>query len=540
MSKGAAGASGATPSALYSYCCGRPGDPENPPDRFRDDVLRSGLTVSDPLLVDYLAQEGFARFEDLSAMGMPWTRSADGSFDLGRLPGHSAARAFHVGRSTGKVFSAVLLRASHQAGVSFAQYQVALDLLMHGNTVAGVVFLDLVSGEAFVRSCDAVIVATGGAAGLYRLHTNPPGATGDGLAMILRAGGELVDMEFMQMYPTVLVDPPSVFGMEIPTGQLLAAGGRLLNRQHEEFFGRWEKVPLGQATRDVLARTIAREIQAGGGTDAGGVYLDARHVTIDMERDRYIRFLQDLGVDPTRDLQQVAPGAHYSLGGIRVTPPASCRGLNGLFAAGEVVGGVHGGNRLAGDALTETQVFGAQAGRAAAEYIGDMQDRDEHLRAPVKGESPLYDGLCAARARGTGCTAGDIRDQLTKVMDQYATVVRTASGLDRALVEIDSLRRLFHTSLALPPRASSEIWHPELLQYVETANMLDAAQALLASALVRTESRGSHYRDDYPERDDSWDGRNLIVTKTRGQGPLESLAVVREDRASGERRQLWP
>lgn len=540
VSKGAASASGATPSALYSYCCGREGDPQNSPERFREDVLRSGLSVNDPDLVELLARDGFPRLEDLTEMGMPWTRAEGGDYDLGMLPGHSAPRAFHVGRSTGRALTATLTREGLKAGVEFLQYHVALDLIMRNGKVAGAILLDLVSGQAVFQPCGAVVIATGGFAGVFGLNTNPPGATGDGLAMVLRAGGELADMEFMQMYPTVLVAPPRVAGMEIPTSQILSADAKLLNRDKEEFFGRWEKVPVGQATRDVLARAIAREIHSGGGTDAGGVYLDARNVRLDLNSDRYIRFLKVMGVDPTADLQEVAPGAHYSLGGIRVTAPCSCPGLEGVFAAGEVVSGVHGANRLAGNALTETQVFGAAAGRAAAQYLSrEGCSREDcsptQCRPPERGESRLYDGLCDAGERGTGQTPFGIRERLTKVMDRYAATIRTSESLTYARNEIASLREEFRTSVGIPSPKAGESWFPRLLQYVETANMLSVAEALVISGLVRPESRGSHYRDDFPGRDSAWDGRN-VVTRMNPHG--ESLEVFIRDRASGERRQV--
>lgn len=544
VSKGAAGASGATPSALFSYCSASPTDPSNSLELFREDVLRSGLTVNDPLLVELMCRDGYSRLEDLACLGMPWTRSSNGELARSWLPGHTVARAFYVDRRTGKALSMTLLRPCLLAGVQFVQYQAALDLLVDGGMVVGLVMLDWVSGEAAVWRCDAVIIASGGAPGIYRLHTNPPGQTGDGMALLLRAGGELVDMEFMQMYPTVLVHPPAAYGIEMATGHLMAAGARLLNRYGEEFFNRWEKGPVGRATRDVLARAIAREIAAGGGTDAGGIYLDARNVPEVMEHDRYVRFLQDLGVDPISAPQQVAPGAHYSLGGVRVKPPTSCWGVSGALAAGEVMGGVHGANRLAGNALTETQVFGALAGQEAIQYLRNMR----HVRAgtkepskasgadsrpPERGESHVWDLICDARARSAGRQIGELQTELRDTLQQYASMVRSGPGIEQALTHIENLRRALCDQVVLPVRP--ERWHPELLEVVEMANMLEVARALLASALARTESRGAHYRDDYPERDEKWDGHNLMV---RGDG--ERMAIFRFDRDANQRRQVWP
>jgi succinate dehydrogenase/fumarate reductase flavoprotein subunit len=543
LSKGAAGASGATPSGLYSYCVGRPGDPANPPDLFYQDVLRSGLTVNDPSMVGFLCQDGYARLEDLLHLGMPWARSADGEITRGSLQGHSAPRAFSVDRRTGQAMSTALLRACLQAGASFLQYHAVLDFIVDRGALRGLAVLDWVNGQAAVWECDTVILATGGAPGIYRLHTNPPGQSGDGMALILRAGGELVDMEFMQMYPTVLVHPPAAMGMDLPSGLLLRAGARLVNRRGEEFFHRWEKGPVGRATRDVLARAIAREIAAGGGTNSGGVILDSTPIPQEFENDRYVRFLRELGVDPAMEPQQVAPGAHYSLGGVRVRPPTACVGISGIFAAGEVAGGVHGANRLAGNALPETQVFGALAGQEALAFLrnrgGSGEEKGLKLNpAPAgrpieRGECPLWDTVNEARSRSSGSSVGDLEGKLRDLMQEYAAVIRTAAGLENALIDLEGLRSAFNDHLCLPQRR--ERWHPEWLSAVEVGNMLEVSRALLASALIRTESRGAHYRDDHPDLKEEWNGHNLIV---QGQGP--KMSVFRLHRGSNERRKVWP
>jgi succinate dehydrogenase/fumarate reductase flavoprotein subunit len=493
-------------------------------------------------MVGYLCQEGYARLEDLLHMGMPWARSADGEIACGSLPGHSAPRAFSVDRRTGQAMSTALLRACVKAGVHFLQYHAILDFIVDQGMLRGVVLLDWVKGQAFSWECDAAILSTGGAPGIYRLHTNPPGQSGDGMAMILRAGGELVDMEFMQMYPTVLVHPRAAYGMDFPSGLLLRAGARLLNRRGEDFFNRWEGRPVGRATRDVLARAIAREIAAGGGTDSGGVILDSTAIPEEFENDRYVRFLQELGVDPTREPQQVAPGAHYSLGGVRVRPPASCEGISGIFAAGEVVGGVHGANRLAGNALPETQVFGALAGQEALSFLqsrkrpGGKRGADAEAgggRQPRRGESPLWDLIGEARSRPSGRSPADVEGKLRDLMQEHAAVIRTGGGLEKALGELEGLSSAFQRELCLPDRPGR--WHPEWLAAVETANMLEVSRALLASARVRAESRGAHYRDDHPDLKEDWNGHNLFV---RGAGP--AMEIFRARRGSGEKRKVWP
>ncbi|MGE5254663.1 MAG: FAD-binding protein, partial [Planctomycetaceae bacterium] len=282
----------------------------------------------------------------------------------------------------------------------------------------------------------------------------------------------------------------------------------------------------------------AREIAAGEGTEAGGVCVDARNVPALMEQSRYVKFLQDLGVDLSRDMQQVAPGAHYSLGGVKVQPPTACLGMPGVFASGEVMGGVHGANRLAGNALPETQVFGALAARESIEYLrsksyapvrpGDMKPR------PVeRGESQVWDSLCLARTRQSGRPVEELEFNLREIMQRYGATIRTGPGLEEALARVEKLRRTFREEMMLPVRPG--VWHPELVKATELANMLEVAQALLACALVRTETRGAHFRDDFPDRDERFDGHNFVV---RGHG--EKMSVFRCDRSGKEKVQVWP
>lgn len=533
VSKGSAEASGATPSGLLSLCAASPEDPSNSVEVFEKDILKSGLTVENPALAAMLARDSYARLQDLVKLGMPWTRSVTGELDHIWLPGHSAKRAFYADKRTGKALSMTLLRACLQAGVQFLQYHAALDLVVEGGNVAGLVMLDWVHGQVAVWKCNAIIVASGGAPAIYRLHTNPPGQTGDGMAILLRAGGELVDMEFLQMYPTALVYPPAAYGVELATGQVLAMGARLLNRYGEEFFNRWEKGQIGEATRDVKSRAIAREIGSGGGTDAGGVYLDARNVPQILEKDRYAYFLRDLGVDPMKSPLQVAPGAHYSLGGVKVIPPSSCCGVAGVFAAGEVMGGVHGANRLAGNALTETQVFGALAGQQALKYLADKRQIQSHsaeARPLQKGESSTWELMTEAQKRVSGAKIRELREKLFDTMQKNAWVVRTSAGLEEALYKLDELQKQFWEKLSLP--AGEE---RQLLEAVEMVNMLEIARALVTSALLRNESRGAHFRDDFPERNHGWDRHNLVV-----KGERKKMMIFRVSQESDERRQVWP
>jgi succinate dehydrogenase/fumarate reductase flavoprotein subunit len=218
-------------------------------------------------------------------------------------------------------------------------------------------------------------------------------------------------------------------------------------------------------------------------------------------------------------------------------------GISGIFAAGEVVGGVHGANRLAGNALPETQVFGALAGQEVLAFLRNRGRSGEEKglklnlapagRPIESGECPLWDTVNEARSRSSGSSVGDLEAKLQDLMQESAAVIRTGAGLENALIDLEGLRSAFNDHLCLPHRPDR--WHPEWLSAVEVASMLEVSQALLASALVRTESRGAHYRDDHPDLKEEWNGHNLIV---QGQGP--KMSVFRLHRGSNERRKVWP
>ncbi|MBI4182929.1 MAG: FAD-binding protein [Proteobacteria bacterium] len=368
VTKGMALHSGATESANFSYCAhfGYFG-PSDSAERFAEDIVAGGAGMSQPGLARLLAERAGGEALELKAMGMPWDEEADGRFALASFAGHAFPRAIHVDLKTGKAMMATLGRAVAALDIPVWEHVFAADVLVTDGAVAGLVGVDIRSGTIFAVPTRAVVLATGGAMEIYELQTNPTELTGDGVALAYRCGARLVDMEFFQSYPTVFVAPPGARGVHFPTGRLLDQGAKLVNARGEEFFARYETIPVNRATRDTLSRVMALEARGGGATPRGGMFLDATGLPADVVRSKFVEsYFADLGIDPCREPQEVAPAPHYMMGGVWIDE--ACRtSVAGLFAAGETAGGVHGANRLTGTALPETVVFGAEAGRSAAQ-----------------------------------------------------------------------------------------------------------------------------------------------------------------------------
>jgi len=510
VTKGSRLYSGASASANFSYCAsfGYFGA-EDSAETYARDILASGRGLADPALARLLGEQAGAEADRVGAWGVPWRRGADGRYDLATFGGHAFPRAIHVGLRTGKQVMVTLGRRAAALGVAVQDYTVALEVLRDATGVRGLLALDLRHGRLVRIAAPVVVLATGGNVAMYALHTNPDELTGDGHALAYAAGASLVDCEFIQSYPTVLVAPAAARGLHYPTGRLLGFGAELLNAQGEAFFHRYSTLPIQQATRDELARAIALEIAGGRGTPAGGVLVDARRVAPATLRDVHFEaYFRDLGLDVGAEPQQVAPTPHFSLGGVRIDAEGRTD-LAGLFAAGEVAGGLHGANRLTGVALPETLVFGAAAGRAAAAHAA----RAARPPAPDGGAawiSALRAAL-APRADATTPHVGTAIARLRAAMQAGAGVVKSAGSLAATLTELDAIER--EAMPALGARQSNPRLNWELLRIVELRHMLVAARLHCVAALAREESRGAHLRLDYPQADDARFGHRLVMRR---------------------------
>jgi L-aspartate oxidase len=454
---------------------------EDHTDLHLSDTVDAGAGIVSADAARVLVEEGTERIREIASWGARFDRE-DGRFHFTREAAHSRSRVLHaLGDATGwEMARALLEKARNTAGIEVRSFACSTDLLVADGRVVGCRFLTDDGGETAVHA-RATLLATGGAGQVFAETTNPPVATGDGVAMALRAGAALLDMEFVQFHPTALAVPgaPRFLVSEAVRGE----GALLLNGAGERFTDEL-------APRDQVARAIFRENRDG----RGPVRLDLRHLDADRVRTRFPRIVATCaryGIDPTREPIPVTPAAHYVMGGVATDLHARAT-LPGLYAAGEVAAtGVHGANRLASNSLLEGLVFGARAAEAMRE--------DE---AP--GAAPA---VPAAAARET---ARAPREAVRAAAWERLGLERDGAGLQ------DLLR-------ALGGWAEGPAFAPADRASAETRNLVDVARAMAACALFREESRGAHYRSDFPERDD-----RRFLGHTLWEGGAARLVDVRQ------------
>ena len=442
------------------------------PELHRRDTLAAGAALCDAAAVKVLVEEGPARVRELSAAGADFDLAPNGKFILGKEAAHSRKRIVHAhGDQTGaEVARTLIRRVTESAGVEVMETTRVLDLIVEGGECIGV--RASASGQAVEIVADVTVLATGGCGQVYRYTTNPQVATGDGYAIALRAGVRLADMEFVQFHPTALATPENPLALisEAVRGE----GAILLNSAGVRFMP--ERHRLAElAPRDIVAREIFREQESG-----GQVYLDAHRLgdTFEHRFPGIFALCRARGIDPRADLIPVTPAAHYMMGGV-VTDLAGRSSLARLYACGEVSRtGVHGANRLASNSLLEGLVF--------AERVA----RDIVSAAPLAAELPPAQAwrVPALVDRGAAQVAADA---IRSIMWEDAGIVRTAAGLRECIEQLDDIAQ------RLPSGATEE------------TNMVDTSMLIAEAALLRKESRGGHYRADFPKAKRKWQRRHI-------------------------------
>jgi L-aspartate oxidase len=436
------------------------------------DTLRAGAGLCDAAAVEVLCAEGPARIRDLISLGVAFDQD-NGQFARGLEAAHSRARVLHAGGdSTGLSIELALARAVRSAGISVREHTFACDLRLRNQEVIGLEVLDS-DGESREIDADAVILASGGAGQLYLHTTNPAVATGDGVAIALRAGAQVADLEFYQFHPTALAAPGTFLISEAVRG----AGAVLLDAQGRRFM---QNIHSGGelAPRDVVARAIAHQMSMQGGqpvlldaTALGASYLASRFPTIDAA-------CRARGLDWSKAPIPVTPAAHYWMGGVR-TDTWGRTSVPGLFAVGEVAcTGVHGANRLASNSLLESLVFAWRCADLLLEETHYGEADFSSLSFPVRGLTLLPAPVQSMGRRGVPAE----RIPLQTLMWNAVGIERTARTLESAAARLDQWR----------PAGTS-------LHDLETANLLDMARVMVTAALERCESRGAHFREDYPQ-----------------------------------------
>ncbi|WKU08330.1 fumarate reductase/succinate dehydrogenase flavoprotein subunit [Micromonospora sp. HUAS LYJ1] len=518
---------------------------------FRD-TMRGGKFLNNFRMAELHAKESPQRIWELETYGALFDRTKDGKISQRNFGGHEYPRLAHVGDRTGLE----LIRTLQQKIVSLQQedkrdlgdYEARIrvfsettitELLLDGagpdgHRIAGAFGYYRESGEFILFEAPAVVLATGGVGRSYKVTSNSWEYTGDGHALALRAGATLINMEFLQFHPTGMVWPPSVKGILV-TESVRGDGGVLKNSDGKRFMfdyvpdvfrkqyaeteeeaDRWytdpdnNRRPPELLPRDEVARAINSEVKAGRGTPAGGVYLDiASRRSADEIRRRlpsmYHQFKELADVDITAEPMEVGPTCHYVMGGVEVDPDsgAAYGTVQGLFAAGEVSGGMHGSNRLGGNSLSDLLVFGKRAGGHAASYTDQLTSRP---KVPVSAVETAVETALAPLQRDTGESPYTLQQDLQAVMGDLVGIIRRHGELEEALSRLAELRERVAKVSAVGGRRYNPGWHLAL----DLRNMLVVSECTAKAALERQESRGGHTREDFPTMDPRWRRVNLV------------------------------
>ncbi len=479
-------------------------DSEDSVDSHFQDTMKGGAYLNDMELVEILVKEAKDRLMELEDFGAIFDRQESGKLNQRAFGGQSFRRTCFQGDRTGhEMMMALKEEVTRQKIDTFDELMIT-SLLTDENSkkVIGAVGVSLRNSKIIIFKSKSTVIASGGAGWLYPVTSNAIQKTGDGYSLAYNAGADVLDMEQIQFHPTGMLYPASRRGVLI-TEAVRGEGGKLFNVKMERFMKNYDE--RGElATRDIVARAIYNEIREGRGTDNGGVYLDVTHLPNEIIEEKLETMLfqfMDIGIDIRKQAMEVAPTAHHVMGGARIKPNCETTVKN-LYAAGEVTGGVHGANRLGGNALADTQVFGKRAGESAAknalssEFIfNELQVNQEEDRiSNIFKEGDIY--------------PHEIKTSLMETMWENVAIIRNENGLKSAMKKIEELQ--MKTSNMNVPEGRG--FNKNLLDALEIKNMLIVASLVTQSALLRRESRGSHYREDYPETDERWK-RSIVMNK---------------------------
>lgn len=473
------------------------------------DTVKGGDYLVDQDAAEIMCKEAIDAVIDLEKMGLPFNRTPEGRIDQRRFGGHTrnhgeaaVRRSCFAADRTGHMILQTLFQNCVKQGVEFFNEFYVLDLVMSGDRVAGAVAYELATGDIHVFSAKAVVLATGGFGKVFKTTSNAHTLTGDGMGIVWRKNLPLEDMEFFQFHPTGLAGL-GILLSEAARGE----GGILRNASGERFMERYAPTIKDLAPRDIVARSMANEVREGrgAGPDRDYVLLDLTHLPreqIDAKLPDITEFARTyLGVEPYTEPVPVYPTAHYAMGGVPTNIKAEVLRDNttvvpGLYAAGEVACvSVHGSNRLGTNSLLDINVFGRRAGIAAAEYAAG-HSHPELPAAPEGTVVSLVDGLLSSTG---GERVATIRRELQETMDRNAQVYRTEESLKQAEEDIAALRARY-ADVAVSDKGRR--FNSDLLEAIELGFLLELAEVLVVGARARNESRGGHFREDYPNRDD--------------------------------------
>jgi len=511
------------------------------------DTMRGGQYVNNWRMAEIHAKEAPDRVRELEAWGAVFDRTPDGRINQRNFGGHRYPRLAHVGDRTGLELIRTLQDHTIHLGVTVLMEYTVIDLLLDGGRAAGVLAYDRERGRFHAIAAKAIILATGGVGRAFKITSNSWEGTGDGHALAYRAGAELIDMEFVQFHPTGMVWPPSVQGILVTEG-VRGEGGILRNSEGRRFMfddipdnykpqtasdpeegwrytqgDKSARRPPELLTRDHVARCINREVKAGRGSPHGGVFLDIAWIKEKLPNaeehikrklpSMYHQFKQLADLDITKEAMEVGPTTHYIMGGIRVDGDSQMSTVPGLFAAGECASGINGANRLGGNSLSDLIVFGKRAGEYAAAW------------ARERGQAHVDEGALTGLERtalepfdrgSEGENPYKVQQDLQETMQALVGIVRTESEMQLALERLEEYNARAARVGVTGHREYHAGWHTAL----DLRNLLTVSEAIARSALERRESRGGHFREDYPDKQAEFSTVNVMV-KRAGDGAMQ-------------------
>jgi succinate dehydrogenase / fumarate reductase flavoprotein subunit len=520
------------------------------------DTMRGGQYMNNWRMAELHAKQAPDRVRELEAWGAVFDRTSDGRILQRNFGGHKYPRLAHVGDRTGLEMIRTLQDHAIHLGIDVHMECTVIDLFKDGDRIAGALAYDRERGRFRLFEAKAIVLATGGIGRAFHITSNSWEYTGDGQSLAYRAGAALQDMEFVQFHPTGMVWPPSVRGILVTEG-VRGEGGILVNKEGKRFMfddipenyrsqtadneeEGWRYVqgdknarrPPELLTRDHVARCIMREVREGRGSPHGGVFLDISWIKAKIPNARehirkklpsmYHQFKQLADIDITTEPMEVGPTTHYVMGGIRVDGDTQMSTIPGLFAAGESAAGLHGANRLGGNSLSDLLVFGKLAGEHAAQFASNA--------APTRVSGDAVDAAAAHALEPFGRDAASpssegayqVQHALQEMMQELVGIVRREEEMQQALEGLSALRNRAARVFVPGNREYNPGWHTAL----DLQNLLTVAEAVTRSAIERKESRGGHFRDDYPEKDPAYAGFNTVVRSGRDAEMIVERAPI--------------
>lgn len=511
-------------------------DPDDSWQQHAADTLQESYLLANPVTVQVVAQGAARGIEDLERWGMPFAREADGRISQRFFGAHTYRRTAFAGDYTGLEIQRTLINRAVQLGVPILDTVYVTRILVKDNTVFGAYGFDLTTGRRYVIHADAVILAAGGHTRIWRRTSSRRDEnTGDAFRLAVLAGGRLRDPELVQFHPSGLIEPENAAGTLVSEAAR-GEGGQLRNALGERFMARYDAERMELSTRDRVALAEYTEIKEGRGTQNGGVWLDVSHLPRETIMRRLPRVYQTLlelqMLDITKQPIEIAPTAHYSMGGVWVRPEDHGTGVDGLWAIGEAASGLHGANRLGGNSLIELLVFGRIVAEEAAKYSIGRQAQVRSAAAVAEARAEVDQLLTNDGPENVRALQRALRDTMTA----RAGVVRDEAGLQAGLAELTEVEE----------RIAQIGVHPDIAGFQDLAHAFDlkasalAARATLDAALVRRETRGCHNRSDYPDLDESlqvnlvWSGPGAVEKEPIPPIPAELRQLMRHVSSDGK------